>query len=43
MYDQFVAKSVELTSKRKMGDPFAEDVLQGGTIIFNSYFLVSLI
>lgn len=25
----FVAKSVELTRKRKVGNPFAEDILQG--------------
>lgn len=32
IYDAFVAKSVELTRKRKVGNPFADDVLQGPQI-----------
>jgi len=29
IYDQFVAKAVDLTRQRKLGDPFAEGVLHG--------------
>ncbi|XP_055315287.1 aldehyde dehydrogenase 1A1-like isoform X2 [Sitodiplosis mosellana] len=32
IYDAFVAKSVELTRKRKVGNPFADDTLQGPQI-----------
>jgi len=32
IYDAFVAKSVELTLKRKVGNPFSADVLQGPQI-----------
>lgn len=32
LFVAFVAKSVELTRKRKVGNPFADDVLQGPQI-----------